>query len=283
MAWVFLEGLDRTGKSTVAELYRNKGFEVVHMSAPDKKYRQPGYIGQSYFEDIVELYMKYDGRDILFDRSVYGELVWPKVYGREPQLSEDDFEFLREYEERNQAEYFLMYDSNVEAHWKRCVENKEPLNKQQFLAASKFFDTLATSYGFIKKQLPDFTGQRDASPSVQPNPTNVASNNVTKAETTPSSTNQAVEDNGKVGSSLLKTNEQLKLEKANAINEILSKRIIKKSSPIFDALEKDIRDFLNKKLSSLFGNDQLVQLDDNDLLILKRYCEQIKNKIGGKL
>ena len=28
MSWIILEGLDRTGKSTVAELYKEKGFEV---------------------------------------------------------------------------------------------------------------------------------------------------------------------------------------------------------------------------------------------------------------
>ena len=46
--WIILEGLDRTGKSSVADYYRQQGYEVVHMSAPDKKYSQSGYTGPSY-------------------------------------------------------------------------------------------------------------------------------------------------------------------------------------------------------------------------------------------
>jgi len=90
MAWIFIEGLDRTGKTTVSELYKKQGYEVVHFSAPSKKYKVAGYAGPSYIDDIMEMYLSLDGKDVVFDRSSYGELVWPKVYGREPELNLED-------------------------------------------------------------------------------------------------------------------------------------------------------------------------------------------------
>ena len=94
MAWIILEGLDRTGKSTVAELYKRQGYEVVHMSAPNKKFTQPGYTGPSYLDEMIDIYMKYSHKDVCFDRSPYGETVWPFVYGRKAQLSEEEIESL---------------------------------------------------------------------------------------------------------------------------------------------------------------------------------------------
>ena len=100
MSWIILEGIDRSGKSSVANLYKAKGFELIHMDAPDKKYIEKGYAGPSYVDDMMEMYLSYDNKDVIFDRSIYGECIWPHVYGRDPMLSEDDFEMLREFEDR---------------------------------------------------------------------------------------------------------------------------------------------------------------------------------------
>ena len=92
MAWKVICGIDRSGKSTVAEFYKTQGYEVIHLSAPDKKYSRSGYVGNTYFEDMIELLMSKTGKDVFWDRSWYGERVWPFVYGREPQLTEEDVE-----------------------------------------------------------------------------------------------------------------------------------------------------------------------------------------------
>src|ERR1700677_2946033 len=113
MAWIILEGLDRTGKSTVAELYKRSGYEVVHMSAPNKKYMEPGYTGPSYLDEIVDLYMRYALRDVVFARSPYGEFIWPFVYGRKPQLNKDDIEILQDIEVQNMVERYLLYDPSI--------------------------------------------------------------------------------------------------------------------------------------------------------------------------
>jgi polyphosphate kinase 2 (PPK2 family) len=117
--FIIIEGIDRSGKSTIAELYKKNGYKIIHMSAPNKKYKQPGYSGPSYLDEILDIYMEHDGQDVVFDRSAYGEFIWPHVYGRESTLSEDDMEILQEFEERNETLKILMTDPDTEAHWKR--------------------------------------------------------------------------------------------------------------------------------------------------------------------
>ena len=279
MAWIILEGLDRTGKSTVAELYKRQGYEVVHMSAPDKKYTQPGYTGPSYLDEILDVYMKYSHRDVVFDRSPYGETVWPFVYGRKSQLSDEDIEFLQDMENQNDIERYLLHDPDVEAHWKRCVDNKEPLNRSQFAQANGLFDKMGRKYSFHKKVLSDFSALQksltvDLSTPKETKQVNDSSNStlVSNAVNIPSS----ISTPDKVAPELQK------LEKANAINDILAKRIIKQKGDMYDALEKEVRDFLVKKLSTIFGEDKSNSFSDDEVQILKIYVKQLKQKLETK-
>ena len=82
MAWIVLEGLDRTGKTTAAKQFEKLGYEIVHFSAPKKDYLDPLYVGPTYFEDVVGILNSYANKDVVFDRSWYGELVWPSIYSR---------------------------------------------------------------------------------------------------------------------------------------------------------------------------------------------------------
>ena len=78
-----------------------------------------------------------------------------------------------------------------------------------------------------------------------------------------------------------KTPQQLKLERANAINEILSKRIIKGKGQVFDELERSVRGFLNNELGKLFGNDNKLSTDSfskEEVQLLKFFCERLKEK-----
>ncbi len=156
MTWIILEGLDRTFKSSVAELYRSQGFDVIHFSAPAKKYTTPGYTGPSYLEDILSMLVSLTGKDVVFDRSWMGEQVWPFVYGRNALLSTEDLEVIREIEDQNQTVRILMHDPDARAHWQRCVENKEPLDGVQFKTARDLFYKMAEMYGFTLKTKDDF-------------------------------------------------------------------------------------------------------------------------------
>lgn len=255
MALIILEGLDRTGKSSVAAHFEAKGFELIHQSAPPK-----GMNADVFLEEQMQLISQAAHKDIVLDRSYYGELVWPQVYGREPLLSEEGIEALRELEESVGTTRILMHDPNVEAHWKRCVDNKEPLTKPQFVKARTLFSTMADKYGFSRKTLLDFSEVPVVVQEHKATPANVS-----------------------VESSLFApkpTTEQIKLETANAINEVMSKRIIKQKGPIFDKLEINLRTFLNTELGKILGTktDIAGQFTSEEVEVLKFFVKQLKEK-----
>jgi len=280
MSWIILEGIDRSGKSSVANLYKAKGFELIHMDAPNKKYLEKGYAGPSYLDEMMDMYLSYDNKDIIFDRSIYGEAVWPHVYGRTPMLSEEDFEILKEFEDRNQTERFLMVDPDKDGHWRRCVDNKEPLNLNQFKIADKLYTKLAHEHLFIPRQLSDFKklDNSQVEPAESESP-------VVSEEKKPIDARKAKDDIS-ANSSSADTQVQkeaeaskLKLEKANAINQILSKRVVRQKGEIFDLLENDIRTHLETLLSSIFGtNTEEETFSIDEIQILKMFVRRLEEK-----
>lgn len=282
--WIILEGIDRSGKSTVAETFKRDGFEVVHFEAPDKKYSKPGYTGPSYADDILEMLMEYDGQNVIFDRSHYGELVWPHVYGRKSQLTKEDFEVLEDFERRNDTQKFLMVDNDPDAHWRRCVENKEPLDKGQFVEAANRYGKLAHDFGFIPRTLGDFSEQlarNKGEDNTSLEQEEALQKGEAEANTTPDTA--PVQDQAKPVPQKAETPTQLqeKLEKANAINSILSKRIIKQKGEIFDLIEKDIKVFLSVRLSEIMGTGSTTtsSFSDNEVQMLKTLCKQWETKL----
>lgn len=284
MAWIILEGLDRTGKSTVAKVYEKEGYEVVHMSAPNKKYFKPGYVGPSYVDELLSLYMNCDGKDVVFDRSPYGELVWPVVYGRQSKLNEEELEVLRDFEDSNNTQKFLMIDSNREAHWKRCVENNEPLDYGQFNMANTLFQKMAHQHNFLPRQLDDWKDIIDRAPER----TDADKNDIPSDNEAP---NKEEQDRSSAGDAQAahrqevkkttgnKTEAQEKLETANAINKVLSSKIIRIKGEVFEHLESDIREYLQEKLSILLGNQaENSDFSKEEVEILKIFCDRLKQK-----
>lgn len=263
MALIILEGLDRTGKSSVAQWYQNKGYEVIHMSAPPK-----GVSPDQYTGEMVDLLSSLAGKDVVLDRSHYGERVWPFIYGRDPLISEDDMEILREIEATLDITRILMHDPNSEAHWQRCVDNKEPLTKIQFVKARAAYSSMADKYNFERKTLKDFPDAVQPLPNsnVKP-PVSPSGSEVQNAE----AVSNKAEDS--------KTREQQKLERANAINEVLSKRILKGKGPMYDELERSVRHFLNAELGKIFGNSAPVAgFSNEEVELLKFFCNRLKEK-----
>lgn len=253
MSLVILEGLDRTGKSSVAASFEAKGYELIHQSAPPK-----GMNADVFLEEQMQLISQAAHKDIVLDRSYYGELVWPQVYGREPLLSEENLEALREIEESVGTTRILMHDPNVEAHWKRCVDNKEPLTKPQFVKARSLFSTMADKNGFQRKTLLDFPEV----PIVQ------------QEVKVKSETERAVV----VPPAAKLTNEQMKLETANAINNILGKRIVKQKGPIYDKIEINLRTFLNTELGKILGTkiENPGQFTPEEVEVLRFFAKKLK-------
>jgi hypothetical protein len=261
VALVILEGLDRTGKSSVAEHYKSQGYELVHQSAPAK-----GTTPDLYLEEQMGLVSAAAHKDIVLDRSYYGELVWPQVYGRESLLPEDSLDVLREIENQVGTTRIMMVDNNVEAHWKRCVDNKEPLTKPQFVRARTLFSKVADDSGFERRTLADYPELfRDA---VQAQP-------VAERKTLP---DEPVERGEQLVARV--SAEQQKLEYANAINDVLSKRILKSKGPIYDKLEDTLRVYLNSELGKIFGTKAEAvspsQFSKDEVELLKFFCGKLK-------
>lgn len=248
MALVLIEGLDRTGKSTVASYFKeHHNYEIIHLSAPPKDMSS-----EQYFQELVEIISLAATKDIVMDRTHYGELIWPIIFNRRPLLSKEDIASLREIEESVGVRRILMHDNNVHAHWQRCVDNNEPLNKIQFTKARSLYYQLAKQYGFEVFTLDQFLG---ASPDKSGSADSVSNTDlgVSKIETRSVDSVSAPTNKNNTKHTQTKTPQQLKLEKANAINDILSRNILKIKGPIYEELEQEIRAFLNDKLSHILG------------------------------
>jgi hypothetical protein len=209
-------------------------------------------------QEMVDLLQMAATRDIVLDRTHYGELVWPHIYGRKPLLDEEMIDALREIEDSVGVQRIWMTDDDLKAHWQRCIDNKEPLDKAQFTRARGLYSSMAQKYGFEKVTLQTFVKQfPDAQAIVdQQNANNLetktlqVTNGVTtevEIPATPVSSTSAKYPG--------KTPQQHKLEVANAINDIMSKRILKTKGIVYDDIENEIRHFLNTKLGKLLGGE----------------------------
>jgi hypothetical protein len=187
------------------------------------------------------------------DRSYYGEAcVWPEVYGRKSLLDEDSLDLLREIEESVGVQRIWMTDNSIDAHWKRCVDNKEPLDKSQFTRARALFSNMAHKYNFESITLQAFIKKfPDAQEIVDKN---TAANLEAKTLQAPTPEQESVTSDIKTFPSKSgRSPEQHKLEVANAVNDILSKRILKAKGSVYDDIENEMRAFLNSKLGKLLG------------------------------
>lgn len=269
MSLIICEGLDRTGKSSVAQSYKDQGYEIVHMSAPAK-----GTTPDAFLQEMMDLVAEAATRDIFLDRSYYGEAcIWPNVYNRPSLLDEESLEILRELEESVGTTRILMHDPNTEAHWKRCVDNNEPLTKPQFIKARTLYSTMADKYDFQRKTIDSFPEAKALAHQATMETKSTTTSTVVSAASADQTSQTAREvDN--------RTPQQIKLDKANAINEVLSKRLIKGKGPIFDELERSIRGFLNTELGKIFGNNaaQTQSFSKEEVELLKFFCERLKEK-----
>lgn len=76
----------------------------------------------------------------------------------------------------------------------------------------------------------------------------------------------------------------MKLDRANAINDVLAKRIIKGKGGVYDELERSVRGYLNTELGKLFGAQQpnKGEFSSQEVELLKFFCERLKNKENGQ-
>ena len=79
---IILEGCDGTGKTTLARALAVKyGLDVVHVTNRDSNTFD--FYKQSFGKD-----------DVVWDRNVIGEIIYPKIFRREGKIDEIDLEYL---------------------------------------------------------------------------------------------------------------------------------------------------------------------------------------------
>lgn len=270
MALIILEGMDRTGKSSVAHMFERQGYELIHMSAPTK-----GLTSDLFLEEMMDLVSLGAHKDIVLDRSYYGEAcIWPKVYGRESLMDEQGLEIIREIEAAVGTKHILMHDPSSEGHWQRCVENNEPLTRVQFVKARSLYSGMADKYEFDRKTLKDYPEAEQPLPEAN-KPAKQLPDSSSECKPSDVSANQTKGDQAH----LLKSKEQLKLERANIINEVLDKRLIKGKGPMYDEVERSVRHFLNNELGKILGTTTATPgLSNEEIELLKFFCKRLKDK-----
>jgi hypothetical protein len=99
----------------------------------------------------------------------------------------------------------------------------------------------------------------------------------------PSETNVSSDLASRIVQAAPEETELEKLEKANAIRDVLSKRLIKQKGGTFDKLEDDIKSFLKYQLANIFSEKPTkVSLSEDEIQVLKVFCQRLKEKEGKK-
>lgn len=281
---ICLEGTDRSGKSTIAEHYKQLGFEVIHFSAPDKKYFKSDYCGPSYAEDQLDLIATFHDKDVILDRTPHlGELVWPTIYNRKPALDQVDIEYIHEMLSKMGAQFWILHDDDITAHWQRCVNNKENLTRIQFEQARHIYTQIAHELEIPMISMPKYMqsiGKQDTKEVAE----NVA---IDDSESTVCIKDAQVS----ISPELFKKTEPPpildlesplgRLDYANKLNKVLSKRIIRTTDPVSDIIESELREFLETKIAALLGDSVRHNgFTQDEIQILKQFCKQWTSKLN---
>jgi hypothetical protein len=91
---IVIEGLDRTGKSTLAETVRDRlgpMTRLIHHGPPEHDDPIVEYL------DELRTYRPGNGADIVIDRHYLGETVWPKAFDRPSTMTDLHREVIETY------------------------------------------------------------------------------------------------------------------------------------------------------------------------------------------
>lgn len=117
---IIIEGADGTGKSTLARKFADAGFTYIHADKP----RTKSWL-EEYVRPIDELERRNE-RGVL-DRWHVGEMVWPRVFGRESLFSTDSYNMCCQilHDARCLAIIVLRSDSGIRAELFRRGERDQ--------------------------------------------------------------------------------------------------------------------------------------------------------------
>lgn len=114
---ILLEGLDRTGKTTLANAIAERlQAPVIHKSQPANDW---------YLEYVAPLGGHRHGLDLVLDRWHWGELVWPAVFGRDSIMTPLDFRYVDGVMTKLGG-VVVLGTGDFDTLWQDAVANDEP-------------------------------------------------------------------------------------------------------------------------------------------------------------
>ena len=131
---IILEGADRTGKSTLAaELKRLTGGEVIHAGKPT----QPPL--WEYLAPLADVGPHSD-RHVILDRWHWGEWIWPKIFGRESEMTWDLLKTI-DKELMSRGAFTIYCHREDYRRWaKELVQYNEPIGVAELFTALDMYE-----------------------------------------------------------------------------------------------------------------------------------------------
>lgn len=110
---IMLEGCDGTGKTTLAKMLADRyQLDICHCTANDP----------ADFEFYKQTARK---ENVIWDRHTIGELIYPNVFGREPQITPEDARLVLAHARENGGKVFVL-TADDEVIEQRLKSRKEP-------------------------------------------------------------------------------------------------------------------------------------------------------------
>lgn len=133
---IVIEGCDGTGKTSVAKVLAEKyGCDVVHMTGKDP----------ADFEFYSQSLRK---KNVIYDRNVLGELVYPYVFRRSKQLQQEEADRLVRFYKDHGVYFFVLTADAVTCAMRltaRGNEDQKILDNISYILAK--FKAVAFEYG----------------------------------------------------------------------------------------------------------------------------------------
>lgn len=93
---IMLEGCDGTGKTTLAKILANRyGLDICHCGRNDPADYQ-------FYRQTLRK------ENVIWDRHALGELIYPRVFEREPQIGVEDARLLMHYAKEEGVKVFVL-------------------------------------------------------------------------------------------------------------------------------------------------------------------------------
>jgi len=154
MTAVLLEGVDLTGKTTLARALAGEHGHVVHSGPPS------GPAIAEYIKPMLDYDPRHD--TIILDRGHVGELVWPQIFDRESDFTPSQFAYMELFMMSRGTTYVLCQRDFTDLS-AALQDSDEPIDERQaYDANDAFIETLTEmcaspviTYNFGRGQVED--------------------------------------------------------------------------------------------------------------------------------